>query len=46
VSLFIAGEAFSDTVTTGAAKMGAMLSLSAAIGAILLGKLLGVVKKS
>jgi NhaA family Na+:H+ antiporter len=45
VSLFIAGEAFSDTGTAGAAKMGAMLSLSAAICAILLGKLAGVVKK-
>lgn len=45
VSLFIAGEAFSDPVIGGAAKMGAMLSLSAAICAIFLGRLVGVIRK-
>jgi NhaA family Na+:H+ antiporter len=46
VSLFIAGEAFSNLAIGGAAKMGAMLSLSAAICAIFLGKLVGVVRKN
>ena len=38
VALFVAGEAFSDTAIKGAAKMGAMLSLAAAIVGIILAK--------
>ena len=46
VALFVAGEAFVDPVVAGAAKMGAILSLAAAFGGVVLGKLLGVVKKN
>jgi NhaA family Na+:H+ antiporter len=43
--LFVAGEAFSDPVISGAAKMGAMLSLVAALCGLAAGKVAGVVKK-
>ncbi len=46
VALFVAGEAFSDPVIKGAAKMGAMLSIIAAICGIVVGKLLGVIRKT
>jgi NhaA family Na+:H+ antiporter len=45
VALFVAGEAFSDPVIRGAAKMGAMLSVLAAVAGMLLGRLLGVKKR-
>lgn len=45
VALFVAGEAFTDQSIRGAAKMGAILSLLAALLGILLGKTVGVVKK-
>jgi Na+:H+ antiporter, NhaA family len=45
VALFVAGEAFSDPVISAAAKMGAMLSLIAAICGLVVGKSLGVVRK-
>lgn len=45
VALFVTGEAFTDPEITGAAKMGAMLSLIAAIFGLVGGKLIGVVKK-
>jgi len=44
VALFVAGEAFSDPVIKGAAKMGAMLSVLAAVAGLLLGRLLGIRK--
>ena len=44
VALFVAGEAFTDPVTQGAAKMGAMLSFVAIFIAFLLGKGLNVRK--
>lgn len=44
VALFVAGEAFSDPLIKGAAKMGAMLSLLAAVVGMLLGRLVGVRK--
>lgn len=44
VALFVAGEAFSDQVIQGAAKMGAMLSLAAALIGIVLGRMIGVRK--
>ncbi|WP_173200020.1 Na+/H+ antiporter NhaA [Geobacter sp. SVR] len=44
VALFVAGEAFVDPVTRGAAKMGAMLSILAALGGIVLGRLTGIRK--
>ena len=44
VALFVAGEAFTDPVIQGAAKMGAMLSFGAAIIAVLLGKILKIRK--
>jgi len=44
VALFVAGEAFTDPVIQGAAKMGAMLSFSAAIIAFPLAKILGIRK--
>jgi Na+:H+ antiporter, NhaA family len=44
VALFVAGEAFSDPAIRGAAKMGAMLSILAALAGILLGRLVGVGK--
>lgn len=46
VALFVAGEAFSDPVIKGAAKMGAMLSVLAGVAGILLGSMLGVRKMS
>lgn len=45
VALFVAGEAFSDPVNRGAAKMGAMLSVLAVVAGMLLGRLVGVRKK-
>jgi NhaA family Na+:H+ antiporter len=45
VALFVAGEAFTDPVIRGAAKMGAMLSLVAALFGLMFGKAVGVVKK-
>ena len=45
VALFVAGEAFTDPVIRGAAKMGAMFSLIAAGCGLVAGKMLGVVKK-
>ena len=45
VALFVAGEAFTDSVTLGAAKMGAILSLLSAILGILLARLIGVIRK-
>ncbi len=44
VALFIAGEAFSDPVVQGAARMGAILSFSAALIALALGRLLQIRK--
>lgn len=44
VALFITGEAFSDPVIQGAAKMGAMLSMGAAVIALLLGRALRIHK--
>lgn len=46
VALFVAGEAFTDPIIQGAAKMGAMFSLVAALLGLVLGKLVGVVKKT
>lgn len=46
VALFVAGEAFTDPVIKGAAKMGAMFSLGGAVIGFALGKLVGVVKKA
>jgi len=45
VALFVAGEAFTDPVIRGAAKMGALLSLSAALFGLMFGKVVGVVKQ-
>ena len=42
VALFVSGEAFTDPVIQGAAKMGAMLSFGAVFIALLLGKILNV----
>jgi NhaA family Na+:H+ antiporter len=44
VALFIAGEAFTDPALQGAAKMGAMLSCSAAIIAVVASRVLGIRK--
>lgn len=44
VALFVAGEAFTEPVVQGAAKMGALLSGGLAILAVILGKVLGVRK--
>ena len=44
VALFVAGEAFSDPLIKGAAKMGAMLSILAVVFGMLLGRLVGVRK--
>lgn len=44
VALFVAGEAFNDSVVQSAAKMGAMLSFAVAFIAIILGKLLKIEK--
>lgn len=46
VALFVAGEAFTDPAIRGAAKMGAILSLTSALMALVLGKITGVVKKT
>lgn len=45
VALFVSGEAFTDPVIRGAAKMGAIFSLASALLGLLLGKVVGVVKK-
>jgi NhaA family Na+:H+ antiporter len=45
VALFVAGEAFSEPHISGAAKMGAMLSVIAALMGFLLGKVVGVARK-
>lgn len=45
VALFVAGEAFTDPVIRSAAKMGALFSLIAAFGGVLLGRTVGVIKK-
>jgi NhaA family Na+:H+ antiporter len=42
VALFVAGEAFTEPVTQGAAKMGALLSAGCALIAIVLGRLMKV----
>jgi len=42
VALFVAGEAFTDPVIQGAAKMGALLSGGCGLVAIVLGRVLGV----
>lgn len=42
VALFVAGEAFTDPVTQGAAKMGALLSGGCAVIAIIAGRLMGI----
>jgi NhaA family Na+:H+ antiporter len=42
VALFIAGEAFVDPAHQGAAKMGAMLSCSSALSAVIAAKLLKI----
>lgn len=42
VALFVAGEAFTDSITQGAAKMGALLSVGCAIVAIIAGRLMNV----
>lgn len=44
VALFVAGEAFTDPIIQGAAKMGAMLSFGAAFIALAFGKILKVCK--
>jgi NhaA family Na+:H+ antiporter len=46
VALFVAGEAFTDTVILGAAKMGALLSLVAAFSGLVVGRLVGVIRKA
>lgn len=46
VALFVAGEAFTDPVIRGAAKMGAMFSLLAAGLGIIVGKMIGVSKRT
>jgi Na+:H+ antiporter, NhaA family len=45
VALFVAGEAFTDPVIQGAAKMGAMLSIAAFPAAFFLARLLGIRKR-
>ena len=42
VALFVAGEAFTDPVLQGAAKMGALLSAGAGVIALVIGRLLGI----
>lgn len=42
VALFVAGEAFSDPVAQGAAKMGALLSIVGGAGALILGRIFRV----
>lgn len=46
VALFIAGVAFTDTDLQGAAKMGALLSASSVVISLILGKLLGIERKT
>lgn len=46
VALFVAGEAFTDPVISAAAKMGALLSLIAAVCGLVVGKAIGVVRKT
>jgi Na+:H+ antiporter, NhaA family len=46
VALFVAGVAFSDPTLQGAAKMGAMLSAGIAPIAIILGKVMGIKRKT
>jgi NhaA family Na+:H+ antiporter len=46
VALFVAGEAFTEPVIQGAAKMGALLSAGCAPAAILLGRLLRIRRKN
>ena len=45
VALFVSGEAFTDPVIQGAAKMGAMLSLAAALAGMLMARILGIQKQ-
>ncbi|WP_243689465.1 Na+/H+ antiporter NhaA, partial [Geotalea toluenoxydans] len=45
VSLFIAGEAFTDPALTNGAKMGALLSIGIAVPAVLGAKLLKISKR-
>lgn len=45
VALFVSGEAFTEPVIQGAAKMGAMLSLFAALAGILAGRLLCIKRR-
>lgn len=45
VALFVAGEAFTDPVIQGAAKMGALFSVACGIGAIIGGKLMKVKRR-
>ncbi|MSM38242.1 MAG: hypothetical protein GJT30_01280 [Geobacter sp.] len=42
VSLFVAGEAFSDKKIQGAAQMGALLSIIAGGGAMMVARLVGI----
>ncbi len=46
VALFVAGEAFVDPTTQGAAKMGALFSIGCAMIAIMLGRLLNIKRMS
>jgi NhaA family Na+:H+ antiporter len=45
VALFVAGEAFRNPLICSAAKMGAMLSLVAALSGVVIGKMVGVIRK-
>jgi NhaA family Na+:H+ antiporter len=45
VALFVAGEAFTDPLIQGAAKMGALFSAGCGILAIVAGRLMGVRRK-
>ena len=45
VALFVAGEAFIDPISRGAAKMGALLSSGAALLAWILARSLGIRRK-
>ncbi|GAM07809.1 Na(+)/H(+) antiporter NhaA 2 [Geobacter sp. OR-1] len=46
VALFVAGEAFSNPIIGGAAKMGAMFSIIAAVIGLIMGRILGIARKS
>lgn len=46
VALFVAGEAFTDPVLRGAAKMGAMLSILSALAGIAAARIMGIRRKS